>query len=71
MNTTIKPYEEFYDWEDGDWEVKFYLEEGVLTTYVGAGNPDSAIYQAQDRLSHIIAVEQPEEVVVELKGIYK
>jgi hypothetical protein len=71
MKTTIEPYEELNDWEDGDWEVKFYLEEGVLVTYVGAGNPDSAITQAQDRLNHILTVEQPEEVVVKLKGIYK
>jgi hypothetical protein len=71
MRTTIKPYEKFEEWEDGDWAVKFYFEDAILLTTVGAGNPDSALYQAMDRLSDFLAVEQPEEVVIELAGVYK
>ncbi len=71
MKTTIEPYEELGDWEDGDWEIKLYLEEAVLITYVTSAHPDSALDQALDKLSHLIAVEEPEEAVIELKGIWK
>jgi hypothetical protein len=72
MKTTIEPYEEeLGSWEDGDWEVKFYLDNAVLITYVIASNENDAIYHAEERVSHLLAYETPEEVVITLKGIYK
>ena len=56
--------------QDGDWEVRLYFEEYVAITYVTAETGQRAIELMTDKLSHLLSVDQPDEVVVELKGAY-
>lgn len=73
-NEEVEIYVEKEDYleagQDGDWEVRLYFEEYVAITYVTAETGQRAIELMTDKLSHLLSVDQPDEVVVELKGGY-
>lgn len=58
------------DNEDGDWEVRMYFEDYLAVTYVTAGLADRALELATEKMSHLLSVDFPYEVAVELKGVY-
>ena len=56
---------------DGDWEVKFYLDSCLILTYITAGSEKQAIRLAEAKIEEELGIIlEPDEIVIELKGIY-
>jgi hypothetical protein len=60
---------------DGDWTVKFYFDSCLIQTGVIAGSKEQAIRFAEVKIAdelglEMIVINSPEEVVVELVGVY-
>lgn len=68
VSVTGRDYLEEMGSEYGDWEVQLYFADYVVITYITATTPESALDLMTDKLSHLLSVDQPEEMVVELKG---
>lgn len=68
VSVTGRDYLEEMGSEYGDWEVELYFADYVVITYITATTPESALDLMTDKLSHLLSVDQPEEMVVELKG---
>lgn len=71
ITVTIKCEDELETWQDGDWEMRLYFQEYVAITCVDASSAESALGQMEDKLSHLLSVDQPEEITIELKGVWK
>lgn len=71
ITITIKCEDELENWQDGDWEMRLYFQEYVAITYIDASSAESALGQMEDKLSHLLSVDQPEEITIELKGVWK
>lgn len=56
--------------QDGDWEVRLYFEEYVAITYITADTALRVLDLMTDKLSHLLSVDQPDEIVVEVKAGY-
>lgn len=56
--------------QDGDWEVRLYFEEYVAITYITADTAQRVLDLMTDKLSHLLSVDQPDEIVVEVKAGY-
>lgn len=54
----------------GDWEIKLYFADYAAVTYITATTPENALDLVTDKLSHLLSLDQPEEVVIELKGVF-
>lgn len=67
----VKCEDELEEWQDGDWEMRLYFQEYVAITYIDTSSAESALGQMEDKLSHLLSVDQPEEITIELKGIWK
>lgn len=57
-------------WEDGDFSVKFYLEDYLIETGVCANSHEQALRFAEEKLGSRLPTEEIEEVVITLCGIY-
>lgn len=57
--------------EYGDWEVKLYFADYVAVTYITATTPENALDRMTDKLSHLLSVDQPEEIIIELKAVFE
>jgi hypothetical protein len=60
---------------DGDWVVKFYFGKTIVSTSVIAGSKEQAIRFAETEVAdqlglEMIVVNSPDEVDVELCGVY-
>lgn len=67
----VKCENELEIWQDGDWEMRLYFQEYVAITYITASSAESALGQMEDKLSHLLSFDQPEEITIELKGVWK
>jgi hypothetical protein len=57
---------------DGDWTVKFYFDSCLISTGVIAGSEEQAIRFAETKIADELGlvIDEPDEVVVELCGVY-
>lgn len=70
VSVTGRDFMEEQPEEYGDWEVKLYFADYVAVTYIMATTPEKALDLMTDKLSHLLSVDQPEEVVMELKAVF-
>jgi hypothetical protein len=57
---------------DGDWSVEFYFDSCLISTGVIAGSEEQAIRFAETKIADELGlvIDEPDEVVVELCGVY-
>lgn len=70
VSVTGRDYLEEQQAEYGDWEIKLYFADYTAVTYITATTPENALDLMTDKLTHLLSFNEPEEVVIELKGVF-